>query len=211
MVRRLDQLGECNNQQVPYEDFKLQFCDRCVQPECTRSQHGTSKFDQRVMTWEKRLFSEVPRMDPSDPRFSQIQGKQFKMFDPGPLPTVRGQSAWMDPRDLVEPAVSVPIPIMSLPVEEAPPPIEMVPESPPKPQPQAHVSTEDPQKKEPVRLTPQLLALNTPSQSGRMLSGSSPTPPKDPWAGPKGAEAPEEGVVVVKRGATVRFGGNGVE
>jgi len=216
MVRRLDLLGECNDQQVPYEDFRLQFCIRCQQPECTRSRAGTSKFDQRVATWQERLFEQVPRMDPGDPRFMEIQAKQFKMFNPGVVPT---RGAWIDPTDLVD---SVPPPALVVP--EPPPIVTQIVEVPaPLPEVQAPVaataSTEEPAKvaepAQPVKLTPQLLRMNTPSQTGRMLANSpppkAPAPPKDPWAAPEPQKKTEQGVVVVKRGATVRLGGNGVE
>jgi len=222
-MRRLDYLRECNDQQVPVEDFRLAFCVRCVQPECTRSAHGTTKFDQRVATWEERLFSKVPRMDPTDPRIREIQAKQFKMFNP-PVQAIGTPSAWLDPRDLAEPD---PVPQDSEPppaveeeepipeTEPAPVPIPeeplKVPESPePAPQPVA-ASTKPMVKATTTKLSPDLLQMNTPKQSGRMLPGKPATAPKDPWAAPEPPRKTEQGVVVVKRGATVRLGGNGVE
>lgn len=97
MTVRLDQYKECNDQKIPLKDFQLQFCSRCVQPECTRSQYGKSRFDQRVTTWESRLFLDVPRMDSSDPRLQVIQAKNFHEINMGRVPEVQG---WVDPRDL---------------------------------------------------------------------------------------------------------------
>jgi hypothetical protein len=218
MAHRLDFLKECNDQQVPLEDFRLQFCARCVQPECTRSTHGTSKFDQRVTTWEQRLFTEVPRMESSDPRFEGIQGKMFKMFSL-PVQQAGAKSDWMDPRDLVEPTPQPHVDPPAEPEEEEPiPPTEPefpeVPESPSAPPPVAAVSTQPPVKATTSKLSPAILRMNTPSQSGRMLAGNPAPTPKDPWAGPAApanAKPNEGGVVIVKRGATVRLGGNGVE
>jgi hypothetical protein len=77
-MERKDFMKECNNLGSPLEDFKLFFCDRCFQPECTRSNYGKSRFDQRVTTWKERLFTKVPRMEPGDPRFLDITHQQFR-------------------------------------------------------------------------------------------------------------------------------------
>lgn len=215
MARRLDFLKECNDQQVPLEDFRLQFCVRCVQPECSRSKHGTSKFDQRVATWEERLFTDVPRMESTDPRYLGIQGKMFKMFSL-PVQQAGVKSDWMDPRDLVEPTPEPHVPPPeeeeALPEEAIPPTepeIPMVPE--PVAPPFAAVSVQPPVKATTSKLSPALLRMNTPTQSGRMLAGNVPPPPKDAWAGPTAPKPTQDGAVIVKRGATVRLGGNGVE
>ena len=222
MPERLDYLGECNDQKVPLEDFKLAFCDRCLQPECSRSLHGTSKFDQRVSTWVERLVTKVPRMDPADPRIPQIQGKQFKMFTPS-LSVGQAPSAWLDPKDVKEPsASSVEEPAPAAEEEQVPPlppvfvrPPEpaLVPEEVPSP---PTISPQIAEKSEQTGMPLALMVMNTPTQSGRMLAGSPaqtpPSPPKDPWEAPPTSPKPADGEVVVKKGATVRLGsGSGVE
>lgn len=104
-MEKRDQYKECNDQpDVPVEDFRLQFCSRCVRPDCTRSQHGKSKFDQRVTTWESRLFIDVPRMSSEDPRFGTFQAKRFREIDTTAIPNIQGGvQDWVDPRDLDEP------------------------------------------------------------------------------------------------------------
>lgn len=218
MPERRDYLGDCNDQKVPMEDFKLAFCDRCLQPECSRSLHGTSKFDKRVNSWLERLVTKVPRMDPSDPRAQQIQGKQFKMFTPSL--SVGQTSAWLDPRDIEEPpppesASEGPLP--PLPAFFAPPlePVavpeveQQVPESASPPQ----ASLQTAEKSEQTGMPLNLMLMNTPAKGGRMLAGSPaatpPLPPKDPWAAPPTGPQPSEGGVIVKKGATVRLGGGG--
>lgn len=89
-----DSLKECNNQGVPLQDFTLQFCSRCMQPECIRSQFGKSLFEKRVTSWESRLFLEVPRMADEDPRYSSIAAKNFLQIDTSKPYEVRG---WVDP------------------------------------------------------------------------------------------------------------------
>lgn len=218
MTARRDYLGECNEHHVPLDQFQEQFCGRCVQPECSRSQFGKTKFDQRVSTWEERLFTQVPRMPSSDPRFVQISAKQFKMFDPGPTPSVSTSSAWMDPRDIVEPPAPQ---VIVEPQQAAPVPVEedvltdlaeKVPEStaPAVVQPQNTVETR--------KALHQLALTNTSGQGGRMLGGAPPPAPKaapvpkDAWEPAKEQPKPSSDEPVVRRGATVRLGGgSGVE
>jgi hypothetical protein len=76
-VEKRDHLALCNDQGIPEVDFRRAFCDRCVQPECSRSRHGQSKFDQRVNSWRERFFTEVPRMAASDPRYSELAADRF--------------------------------------------------------------------------------------------------------------------------------------
>lgn len=85
MPQRRDYLKECHSQvsnqvkePLPMTEFGAAYCVRCLQPECSRSTHGVTKFDQRVATWKERLFSEVPRMDQGDPRFESISSKDFQ-------------------------------------------------------------------------------------------------------------------------------------
>ncbi len=135
-----DYLRECNDKGVPLPDFAEAFCSRCLQPECTRSLHGKMKFDQRVATWEDRLFRNVPRLDASDPRYSAIAGQRFINIDTSRTPEIR--SAWIDP----------------LTVTESPAPTPPTPQATPEVQPQ------------PTPRAPKHLALaNAPSQAGKML------------------------------------------
>ena len=102
-----DYLRECNDHQVPIEDFQGAFCIRCFQPECSRSQYGKSKFDTRVSTWAERLFLNVPRLDPHDPRYGAIAEQKFLTLDTGRTPEV---SSWVDPNEPQQEAPSKPPP-----------------------------------------------------------------------------------------------------
>jgi len=118
-VSRRDLLRECNDKGAPLDEFQTGFCSRCVNPECSRSLYGQTRFDLRVNTWEDRLFSKVPQMDPSDPRFRTISGQKFLTLDTGRVPEIRG--SWDDPRDLaptetpLTPSFTPPVPPLSPP------------------------------------------------------------------------------------------------
>lgn len=189
---RRDCLKECNNRGLPLEDFRLSFCARCVQPECTRSIYGTTQFDQRVRTWFERLFENVPQMSSEDPRFQLIASQSFQGIDPG---SPGKTSEWADPRDL--PATKT---IVELPAGFYLP-------APPEPLIQ-EVAQEVPREALPPGMTQELALLNTPSRGEVYLQGNSKLPKKeerkDPWAAP---EPTAPGEVVVERGATVRLGG----
>lgn len=175
-----DYLKECNEHKVPVEDFRQQFCNRCFQPECTRSQHGKSLFEARTSDWEERLFLNVIRMDPSDPRFKTLSAKNFQSVDVGRVPEV-GRSEWRDPLEFDK-------------SQEVGQEIVSVPE--PKPE----QKTEEPPRSE----TP--LPLNTPVKSGQMIGGRPPqpsSPVSDPWAAKPAAAAGDN---VVKPGAKIKLG-----
>jgi hypothetical protein len=162
----------------------MQFCDRCMQPECTRSQTGRSKFEQRVVDWNEKLFVTPPRLDPNDPQYVRLTAPKFLMVDVGPVPEVR-TSAWVDPRDLSDQS----------PTAQA---------SAPKP-----VTTATPTVHGPPASKSDLFRLsnvNTPLTAPRMLRGSEkPSPKVDPWTG---SEAPiSSGEVVLKPGTKIRLGG----
>ena len=217
MAEKRDWLGTCNDKGVPLEDFQLQFCARCLQPECTRSQHGRSQFDARVADWEDRLFKHVPRMDEADPRFQQIQAKRFLGIDTsGPA---RVQS-WVDPLKLEEPA----------PKPELPPEPAMVETQPEYEVPEAKqvearvmadLEEQEPVPPEPAKVPeapvrrPVSPPMNTPNQPRQMVGGKKvdeqPTVPvSDPWKAPTPAKAPD-GTKVVPPGAKIRLGnGSGV-
>jgi hypothetical protein len=206
MVEKRDWLGECNDQHVPLDDFQRTFCDRCLQVECTRSQHGKSQFEARVATWEERLFDQVPRMDPSDPRYQVLSAKKFITLDMGPVPEVRG---WIDPLNLKEPP------------EVPPPPEPRIYEVPETTRIRAQTivdldeqgpvrAQEEPPALEPLRAAPQTSVLNTPAVRGQMVgkkAGQAVAPASDPW---EPAKSTTDGLKVVPKGAKIRLGGSGV-
>ena len=99
MAGKQDFLGECNSQKVSPEDFRQQFCIRCLNPECSRSQSGSSLFEQRVATWEDRLFNQAPKMNMQDPRYEKIRAQKFRSLDLSARPEIHGGSSWVDPRE----------------------------------------------------------------------------------------------------------------
>jgi hypothetical protein len=72
-----DFLAECNNLGVTEDEFRGIWCIRCVRKDCVRSHQGKSKFEARVSTWEERLFTNVPRMPESDPRYPKLADQDF--------------------------------------------------------------------------------------------------------------------------------------
>jgi hypothetical protein len=174
----------------------MAYCSRCLQPECLRSTHGSSKFDQRVATWEDRLFLKVPRMDQSDPRFESISSKEFHPVQESLV--VQGWGATDNEPESREPESS------SLPKEEA----------------SIDEPTEPPSYFQSIATSSSIsrgtLLLNTSVQREQYLpgapipSGPSNTTKKmiDSWGAPE-QSTPSE--VIVNAGATVRFGsGSGV-
>jgi hypothetical protein len=177
-----DYLHECNEHRIPQEDFESVFCIRCFQTECARSQAGKSKFDQRVSTWAERLFTNVPRLDTSDPRYETVSGQRFINIDTSRTPEIRGD--WIDP----------------LTVKDDPSPAEavvsaVIAEKSPAPQPPAT-----------GRLPKRMILANAPDQSGKMLSGSPQPAQPDPWKVPEAKPAE----TVIRPGATVKLRGSGV-
>lgn len=203
-----DLLPECNVVQAPLDVFKEQCCDHCINPECSRSGFGQSKFDVRVGNWHERLFSEVPRMDQGDPRFEGISGQKFLTIGGGPL--VVGQADWADVPTLEKRPEPAPVTAAPEPEPPAPAPAPekpaLAPEKPaakpPEPAPSAPVRPQAPM--------PQHMVLaNAPSQSGKVLQ--SPTgQPTDSWSGPVGAPSTGGSTDrVVKPGERVKIGGDG--
>lgn len=226
MSDRRDNLSECNNLKVPVEDFKLFWCNRCLQPECTRSLYGKTKFEQRVTTWLDRLFLNVPRMDTGDPRFSDISRKEFHpVLDSweisSEVPTEKEQS-------------DQPVSFLAMPSDEV-----LIQEANGSGGTDEPSENEVPVKNEAVKshlATPSkghlevLILMNTPNRSGLYLPGGGQDPfiessndsgrggkpsvkvvsKNDPWAAPE-QKHPSE--VVVEAGATIRLGGSksGVE
>lgn len=192
---RKDYLGECNEFRLPLAEFHETFCQRCSQPECTRSLYGTSLFDRRVNTWHERLFSTVPRMDSSDPRYSAIATKKFILIDPSPPYEV---SSWVEPSQEVVKVDGTDPGTSKEPSEEFQEvQVPQVLSTPPTP-------TQEP---------PRVLGLggvNTPNHGGKFIGGGPPVAPptRDPWAAPTAPKGD-----VVKKGAIIRLGGDrgGVE
>jgi hypothetical protein len=187
-----DFLGECNAQGMPLVDFQANWCAFCIQPKCSRSMAGKSLFDKRVATWEQRLFTNVPRMDPSDERYNQISAQHFMAVPGIEERTPEVGAGWIDPMHEGEETGPEtdrdPIPEMSLetdPTEPAPPPVpSSIPVGPSQFQP----------------------SMN----QGRMLVGAPAKPAQsDPWE-PKKPVAPTNDVVI-PTGARVRLGKPGVD
>lgn len=188
---RSDFLSVCNDQGVPLDDFKRAFCDRCMQPECTRSQVGGSKFEQRIQDWNRKLFLEPPLLDAHDPRHASITSKRFLMIDTGPIPEIRTSSggSWVDPRDLSDANPGATPRSISAPL--APPP------APPQ-QDQAA----------PTQATVARVATtNTPLRAPQMLPGAPVASPKADWVGSETSSA--SGDKVMQPGSKIRLGGRG--
>ncbi len=154
-TKRLDYLGSaCSLGGLSIPDFTAHFCGRCRQPECTRSQHGTTLFDQRVQNWESRLFLEVPRMDQSDARFPAIAAQQFKGVNPslGEVSSQWSSESEDGPSTDRDPALAVSPVAVNVPQSLAPTTLRDIPRAPQK-------------------------FLNTPTQPGGvMLNGAKPSP-----------------------------------
>jgi hypothetical protein len=187
---RRDLLAECNTERVPFAEFQEGWCRRCINPECSRSLFGQSRFDLRVNSWEDRLFKAPSRMDPADPRYKGIASKRFLSLDTGPTPEIR---SWVDPHD--------PPKVVALP---APLPVATPAVEPPAP---AAAPAAEPVTAPAVAAMPPapLPVMNAPSQGGKMLGQPSAAPPtSDPWAAP----VPAKNIVPV--GGRVKLGGGGV-
>jgi len=207
-MAKVDHLRLCNEHGIPFQDFEASFCQRCVQPECTRSQHGKTKFEARVGAWEERLFLKVLKMDPKDERFPTISGQKFLSIGGGSgrsggsgggsSGSPAGGSAWIDPKDL-EPTktISIPAPV----VEEPPPPPTASVEAPKAMEPQPSGAAPE----APLRtVSPQVLS-NTPNRPKQMIGGAEQKPSSpvlDPWQ-PKQPLKPGE--QLVKPGARVKL------
>lgn len=163
---------------------------RCINPDCTRSTFGSSKFDLRTSTWYERLFEHVPRMDQGDPRFKEFSAKKFLAFNPSIEVNSR---SWVDPRDVEKQADQV----QAVPVVPEPKPAVQVQEAAqPEKLPPA-----------PVGSFPQHLVLaNTPIQRGLMIQAPVGAPrPVSSWEAPL-PSVDTGGVKVVKPGTKIKLG-----
>lgn len=68
-----DYLEECSKTPGFSEE---DFCSRCYQPLCTRSQ--ATSFDRRVQTWLERLFINPPRKD--DPKIASQDFREVNLI-----------------------------------------------------------------------------------------------------------------------------------
>lgn len=197
MAQRRDFLKECHSQVVsqvkeplPLTEFGSAYCVRCLQPECSRSTHGVSKFDQRVATWKERLFLEVPRMDPNDPLYKSISSKDFQ-----PVQESLVVLGWGETDSIPEPRDVTPEPPQEVVISE------VLEEKPPYFQPVSN----------PASISRETLLLNTNVESEQYLpgaprpSGSSNRTKKmiDSWGAPE-QSTPSE--VIVTAGAKIQFG-----
>lgn len=197
MPEKVDHLRTCNDQNVPFQDFELQFCQRCIQPECTRSQHGKSRFEQRALNWESNLFLNVPRMDPNDSRYASIAGKRF-LTVAGVQPAV--SSAWIDPREDRPVQVQVPVQLKAPEGRAEPEPLELVPVAPEAPPPPAPRVVENP--------VPTGLPRNTEARPRQMIGGVEPKPVApvlDPWQPTNRPQPLQPGETLVQPGARIKF------
>jgi hypothetical protein len=202
---RLDYLRECHSQvtkqvkeNLTFDVFSEAYCTRCFQPECTRSAHGATKFDQRVATWQDRLFLKVPRMDQNDPRFESISSKEFAPVQETLIVRGWGEEITPEPQREITPEPPQEVAIEEIPANPEPSPVYFQPSS----------ST--------ASISRDTLLMNTPVSNEQYLPGAprpsephnSPKKNIDSWGAPE-QSTPSE--VVVKAGATVRFGsGSGV-
>lgn len=204
MAERHDLIDQCAvESNTPPTQMQERFCSNCYQIECSRSLFGTTKFDQRVSTWEERLFNGVPRMPKEDPRYLELAKAGFQTIEVPSKVTVAltGGPQWHDPRDL--PTVNE---APALPEKKAPALFS--------PREDKIDNKSDPTPAVPVtpgvkNLPRHLLLMNAPEQPLMLPGSPEPKPPADPWAGPVQKEDPLPPAPVVKRGARIKFGGGG--
>lgn len=181
MTRRLDLYGECNLAKAPMEEFTASCCSRCINPDCSRSQYGTSHFDQRVTNWYDNFFANVPRMSPTDPRYEKLAAQDFVLVQPA----LHISSGWDSP---------VPAPAPRPDPKPNPAPVAAAPT--PSPAPEAAPEPETP------KPTQRLATINTPAKQGQMI-GTPPPKPAQNWDGPTAAPQPD--AQVVKPGTKIQF------
>ena len=99
----MDHIRECNGHKIAEDDFARAWCARCLREDCTRSIKGKSRFEARVSTWQERLFTNVPRLDASDPRYADISAKLF-IETPSRAQEVRGWDEPAPPQAELSPA-----------------------------------------------------------------------------------------------------------
>lgn len=60
------------------EQFTATFCNRCTNPDCSRSTAGKLRWTQRMSTQEDRLLINPNFADPRDPKYTPIVNLDFK-------------------------------------------------------------------------------------------------------------------------------------
>jgi len=177
---RRDLYGECNVDGATLDQFTAECCSRCMTSECSRSLLGGGKFERRIQSWEDRLFTNPPQLDPKDPRYMKIQGQRFLTLDVGRTPEIRS-SGWIDPLAPAETQEAAPI---------SPPSLISVPAAP----------------SSKLVLPRRLSGANAPDQSGKMV-GAPAAPSRDPWAA---SSLPPTTDPTISPGGTVKLRGSGV-
>lgn len=69
---------EGHHRQKSPEEFKKQFCDRCMNVECTNSRGTGTAWSQRMSTQEDVLLRNPRFADKNDPRFRDLSGMNFQ-------------------------------------------------------------------------------------------------------------------------------------
>lgn len=175
-----------------------QFCSNCLNPECSRSLYGRTRFDKRTNEWFDNLFAKVPRLSPDDPRYLPIAKQNF-LDVPGPQGRAPAPQTWVDmhtpmakqqeaaatsrPAFFQQPAPVVeqqPAPTQSEPVAQPVSPSIEVPKPPVPPETRGPVPNQYQLPKMPVINTPSRAGVIVPNPGGATVA-SSPAA-RDPWA-----------------------------
>lgn len=172
----MDYLKECMNDvgNPPLDAMHRNFCIGCANRQCDRAGLNQSSFDNRVKNWRSLLFDDVPRAEPGDERYSNIESKRFSpagpsrppataIFMPG-VPTITRPSTLVVPSAFVkaEEAREDESPVAPPELELPPPFAAHAPAAPAIPEPR-----------------PSATPGNTPFEQGMVLDGA-PAPKPDP-------------------------------
>ena len=76
MAKR-DWLRECNDQNVPPQEFHQIFCVRCRNPDCTRAGYAGSLWTNRITTQVERLLENPLFADLSMPQYAKVNALDF--------------------------------------------------------------------------------------------------------------------------------------
>jgi len=76
MAKR-DWLRECNDQNVPPQEFHQIFCVRCRNPDCSRAGYAGSIWADRMTTQVERLLENPHFADLSIPQYAQVNANDF--------------------------------------------------------------------------------------------------------------------------------------
>ena len=175
-----DFLKECMSEMgnVPLDVFNRELCLKCANRECVRAGMNNSLFDKRVRDWRDKLFLNVERVEPGDPRFSEIEAKHFMPLGGSSSWEVRGPEPVTEPEPVVEPEPEPEPEEVSV---ESEPDLEEIPEPEPE-------RIEEPEPAEAIPVPP--VPTNTQFDQGAMLGG----------------QAPSDEDAVIQPGGTYTFG-----